>query len=148
MARSPSLIVRIPVIALIAACGRDQPAAPVPAAAAPLAGKPFYRVDRGPQPPCTSGGPCEARVVLTALGDYHVNKDYPFKFVSDPAAGVALDGPASFTLDGAKHGTLTIKFRPAAPGEAKLVGTFKLSVCSDDTCEIEAPTLEIAIPVT
>jgi len=140
-------------IAVVAACGRDQPAAPDPTgpagptAGAPLAGKPFYRVDRGPQPPCGSGAACEARVVLTALAGYHVNKDYPFKFVGDPAA-MPIDGTGSFAIDGAKHGTMTIKFRPAAAGTATLIGTFKLSVCSDDTCEIESPRLEIAIPVT
>jgi len=141
-------LIPLALLAMVASCGRDPSAAPDPIAGhTPLAGKPFYRVDRGPQAPCASGAPCEARVVLTALGDYHVNKDYPFKFVGDPTA-IPLDGPGSFALDGAKRGTLTIKFRAPAPGTTKLVGTFKLSVCSDETCEIEAPTLELAIPVT
>lgn len=136
------------VIALVSAtgcagCSRSESAP----AGKPLAGKAFYRIDPGPTTPCASGAICEARVVLTALGDYHVNKDYPFKFVGDPAA-VAVDGDGSFALDGAKRGTLTIKFRPATPGSAKVVGSFKLSVCSDDACEIESPRLELTIPVS
>lgn len=138
------------MIAVVAACSRDKAGAPAPAAtAAPLATKPFfYRIDRGPQAPCASGATCEARVVLTALGNYHVNQDYPFKFVAAPAGAVPIEGPGSFALDGEKQGTMTIKFRPPAAGTATLVGTLKLSVCSEATCEIEAATVELAIPVT
>lgn len=134
-------------LAVIAACSREPSARP-DVSAPPLAGKPFYRVDRGAQLPCASGTTCEAALVLTALGDFHVNKDYPFKFVGDPGTAVQVDGPGSFALDGTSHGTLTIKFRPTQPGTAKLAGAFKLSVCSDQTCEIESPRLELAIPVS
>ena len=129
-----------------AGCGGCKKAESVPVGT-PLAGKAFYRVDPGPTTPCATGSTCELRLVLTALGDYHVNKDYPFKFVGDPAAA-ALDGDGSFALDGEKRGTMTIKFRPAAAGNAKVVGSFKLSVCSDDTCEIESPRLELSVPVS
>lgn len=131
----------------LGACGRDTPAKPAPAGA-PLASKAFYRIDAGPATPCARGVACEARVVLTALGDYHINKDYPFKFVGDPAPAIQLDGSGGFTLQDAKHGTLTIRFRPEAAGTTKLAGVFKLSVCSGDTCEIEAPKLELAVPVS
>jgi hypothetical protein len=152
MARKLILISLGSLVALVAACGRDAPAKPAStpsrATAEPaLASKAFYRVDGAPQAACASGATCEARLRLTALGDYHVNKEYPFKFVADPAA-VAVDGVGQFALDGEKQGTMTIKFRPTAPGTAKLVGTFKLSVCSAETCEIESPKVELAIPVT
>ena len=133
-------------LALVAACSRDRSGAP--GAVPPLAGKAFYRIDAGPRTPCASGATCEARLVLTALGDYHVNQDYPFKFVGDPARAPAVEGTGTFALDSARQGTLTITFRPGGPGTARLVGTFKLSVCSDETCEIEAPKLELAIPVS
>ena len=137
------------LIGLVVACGRDRPAEPRTAVPSPpLASKPFFRVDAGPATPCARGATCEARFALTALGDYHVNKDYPFKFVGDPAPAIPLDGTGTFTLDDATHGTLTIKFRPNAPGTARLAGTFKLSVCSDKTCEIETPKLELAVPVS
>lgn len=112
-----------------------------------LASKPFYRIDAGPPAACAPGATCEARLVLTALGDYHVNQDYPFKFVGEPAPAVPVVGEGAFAFDDAKHLTMTVKFRPAAAGTAKLVGTFKLCVCSDDTCEIETPRIELAVPV-
>lgn len=137
------------LVALVVACGRDEPAPPNPAAARPpLASKAFYRLDAGPEAPCARGTTCVVRLVLTALGDYHVNGDYPFKFIGDPAPAIQLDGDGTFALDDARHGTLTLTFRPNAPGSAKLVGTFKLSVCSDETCEIETPKLELAVPIS
>jgi hypothetical protein len=137
------------LIVLVVGCGRDQPAEHKAATAGPpLATNGAYRVDAAPQVACASGATCEARVVLTALGDYHVNQEYPFKFVGDPAPAVQLDGAATFAVDDARHGTLTIKFRPMAPGTANLAGTFKLSVCSDQACEIEAPTLALTVPVS
>jgi hypothetical protein len=133
---------------LVAACGRgDAPGKSAAPQGPPLASKPFYRIDPGPKAPCASGSVCEARLVLTALGDYHVNKDYPFKFVADPAAA-PVDGDGTFAFDDAQHGTMTVKFRPAAAGTQKLVGTFKLSVCNDNSCEIETPKLELPVPVS
>jgi hypothetical protein len=140
------------LIALVAACDRDRPVtsepATAPAAGAPpLASKAFYRVDAPPAVACTRGTTCEARLVLTALGDYHINHDYPFKFVGEPAPALALDGDAAFALADAKHGALTVRFKPTAAGAQTLAGVFKLSVCSDDTCEIERPRLELPVTV-
>lgn len=133
------------LIALAAGCSRESKAVPT---GAPLAAKPFYRIDPGGQTPCKTGTVCEARLALRALGDYHVNKDYPFKFVGDPPPAPALDGEGAFAIDDARTATMTIKFRPTAPGTAKLVGTFKLSVCSDDQCEIETPKITLDVPVS
>jgi hypothetical protein len=132
----------------LAACGRGDAGKPAGTERAPLAGKPFYRIDPGPAVPCASGAACKAHLVLTALGSYHVNQDYPFKFVGEPAPAPPVEGDGAFALDDAKHGTLTVTFRPAAAGTARLVGTFKLSVCNDDTCEIETPRIELAVPVS
>ena len=138
------------LIALVAACGRDRPAASDRGAptSAPLASKPFYRIDAGPELPCMAGTTCEAHLQLTALGDYHINQDYPFKFVGEPAPAPPVDGEGAFAIDDARHGTMTVKLHPAAAGTAKLVGTFKLCVCSDETCEIETPRIELAVPVS
>lgn len=135
---------------LVAACGRDEPARPAaPARTSPaapaLAAQPFYRIDAGAAPPCASGTTCEARLVLTALGGYHVNQEYPFKLIADPAS--PLEGEARFAIDDATHGTMTLRFRPQAAGTTRLAGTFKLSVCSDENCEIESPHIELAVPV-
>ncbi len=118
-----------------------------PALPPPLAGKAFYRIDAGPQTPCTAGSPCEARIVLTALAGYKVNKDYPFKFLAEPVSGVTVDGTGTFAFDDVKTGTLTLRFRAAKPGPARFSGTFKLSVCTAEQCEIEEPKVELSIPV-
>jgi hypothetical protein len=136
------------LIALVAACGR-APAdrASKTAGAPPLASKAFYRVDLGAETPCSHGATCETQLVITALGDYHVNKDYPTKLVGDPPPALALAGDATFALTDAKHGTLTVRYQPTAAGAATLAGVLKLSVCSDETCEIEKPALAIPVAV-
>ncbi|HEX3480575.1 MAG TPA: hypothetical protein VHT91_36405 [Kofleriaceae bacterium] len=144
-------------LALVLACGAAWGAGgcrkaaggkPDPAAGTPLASKPFYRVDAGPAAACAHGATCEVRLVLTALGDHHINQDYPFKFVGEPAPAPPVDGEGVFAIDDARHGTMTVKFHPAAAGTATLAGTFKLCVCSDETCEIETPRIELAVPVS
>jgi hypothetical protein len=141
-------LIPLALVALAMACGRDPSGkAKAPPEGTPLASKPFYRIDPGPRTACTSGSMCEARLALTALGDFHVNKDYPFKFVGDPAPATPLDGEGTFALDDDKNGMMTVKFRPTAPGTVKIAGTFKLSVCSGDVCEIEAPKLALDVAV-
>lgn len=138
------------------ACKKDrEPAAAAPSAAAargpgmpePLATGASYRVDLGPRTPCAAGAPCEARLVLSALGGYKVNREYPFKFVADPAPGVAVDGTGAFAFDDAKTGTLTLAYRAERGGPARFAGTFKLSVCTDESCIIESPKLAFELPV-
>lgn len=142
------------ILALLAGCKRDAAPEAAPAVAPnlppPLARGPAWRLDAGPQTPCTANAPCEARVVLTALGSFKVNREYPFKFVTDAAAapGVTVEGTGSFAFDDAKTGTLTIRYRTARPGPGKLAGTMKLSVCNDDQCEIEQPKIELPLAVT
>jgi hypothetical protein len=136
-------------LVLVAACrGESNTPPPAPTTAA-LAQAAFYRLDAAPQQgPCAAGTACEAKLVLTALGDYHVNEQYPVKFVSDPVPGLAVDGTGTFVRDSAKAGTLTIRFTPARAGKAQLKGTFKLSVCTDDNCEIEAPAIAFTVAAT
>lgn len=140
------------VLAILAAgCGREKtkppPAADRAASPTVLAEKPFFRIEPGPRTPCTVGAPCEVRLAFSALGDYHVNDRYPFKFVPDAAPGIAVDGTGTFALDDPKHGMMTIKFRALKRGATRLAGTFKLSVCTDDRCEIEEPKLAFDVPV-
>ncbi|MGN6109871.1 MAG: hypothetical protein ACTHU0_32485 [Kofleriaceae bacterium] len=158
MARDARVIARALAVAIaLAGCKNREAPAPSPpprpdpstaAPAAPLAGKTFYRIDAGPQTPCTAGAICEARLVLTALEGFKVNQDYPFKFVGDPLPGIALDGEGAFALDDAKSGTMTVKFRAARAGTAQLTGTFKLSVCTAEICEIETPRISFVVPVS
>lgn len=109
---------------------------------------PAFRVDVAPPATCRAGATCEARVKLTALGDYKVNEEYPFKFVADASEAVVVDGTGKFARETAKTGTLVIRLRAQRAGTAQVSGKFKLSVCTQDICKIEAPQVRFAVPVT
>lgn len=135
--------------ALLIACARDdgQKAEPLAARPASAAAGPSYRVDVAPPATCLHGTVCEAKLVLVALGDFKVNAEYPFKFVGDVTPGLAFEGSGTFAHADAKTGTLTIRFRPAAAGTAKIAGAFKLSVCTAEVCEIEAAKVAFDVAV-
>lgn len=108
-------------------------------------------------PGCKAGEECAMTIKLAASGSYHVNKEYPYKFIATPASGVAFLGksdPNQFTRasgdfveQGEKGGLMTVRFKPASAGEAKVAGKYKLSVCSADQCLIEEPMIDLAVPV-
>src|SRR5207237_5099335 len=72
---------------------------------------------------CTSNADCKIDLRLEAKGDFHVNKEYPYKFKATAANGVTFLGKdgagvdtfsksaGDFTLDASneKVGTMTIK---------------------------------------
>jgi hypothetical protein len=91
------------------------------------------------------------------VGDFHVNKEYPYKFVASAAPGVAYlaNGDANtfsrssgdFHEDSEKVGTMTVRFKPSAAGEARVAGTYKMSICSAEQCQIETQAVSLAVPV-
>ena len=107
-------------------------------------------------PGCKAGSECTMTVKLVATADYHVNKEYPYKFTATPAPGVEFlgkpDAPVftraagDFTEQGEKSGTMTIRFKPTTPGHPTIAGTYKFSVCSADQCQIEQEKLELTVP--
>ncbi|MBX3212843.1 MAG: hypothetical protein KF850_12465 [Labilithrix sp.] len=108
-------------------------------------------------PGCKVAAECAMTIKLVASGDYHVNAEYPYKFTATPAPGVELLGKgdaATFTRaagDFVSHdekvGTMTVRFKPSAPGPVRIAGTYKFSVCSADQCQIEQEKLELTVPV-
>lgn len=156
MARELPLLMAAAVSLGLAACSRTdggagKTAAPGAAAAVPsappLAGKEFYRIDAAPLPTCAAGVECEVVLTLTSLGDYKVNEEYPFVFDADATPGLSVDGRGSFARTGKQSGKMTVKLRADAAGTAQLAGVFKLSVCTEATCEIDEPKIALAIPV-
>jgi len=109
---------------------------------------------------CSANADCKIDLRLEAKGDFHVNKEYPYKFKATAANGVTFLGKdaagadtfsktaGDFTLDSGneKLGTMTIKFKPANKGAVTIAGVFKLSVCSAQNCQLE--TANVSIPVT
>ena len=143
-----------PATAAAASAAAPAPVALKPAASH-LAGKNF--VLDAASPGCRVDTPCTMTVRLAAAGEYHVNKEYPYKFVAAAAPGVQFLGSGDantfsraagdFREDGEKAATLTVRFKPTAAGEAHVSGTYKMSVCSAENCQIETPTISLAVPV-
>jgi hypothetical protein len=86
-------------------------------------------------------GACEVRLVLRALGDYHVNEDYPVKLVATGADA------GTFTRADAKTGTLVVALHPTAVGTLHVAGTFKLCVCTEENCDIDTPQVAFDVAV-
>jgi hypothetical protein len=42
---------------------------------------------------------------------------------------------------------MTVRFKPSAAGDAKIAGTYKMSVCSADQCQIEVQPLVLNVKV-
>jgi hypothetical protein len=134
MARELALAVTL--VAGLAGCKRTSTDEPTPVAtpgATPaLVETATYRIDLVPPSACAASAPCEVRLVLTAQGDYHVNDQYPVKFIAEQG----IEGTGTFHRDSEKVGTLRLTARPG-----RISGTFKLSVCTEENCEIEAPRI-------
>ena len=133
------------------------PAVPPPAPLAPPSGPPvpktlvdekLYRVELATLAPCKAAVSCEAKLIVHALGGYKVNAEYPTKFVAKPSASVTVNGTGTFSVAGKTPGTMIVSFRADAAGTASIAGKLKLSVCTDEVCEIAAIDLAFEVPVT
>jgi len=85
-------------------------------------------------------------IKLNAASEYHINKDYPYRFVPADAASIGFVA-ADQKQDGEKTATMTVRFKPAAAGDTKVEGTYKMSVCSAEQCQIEQPKISLSVPV-
>jgi hypothetical protein len=138
-----------------AAAASGAPAVALKAASTHVGGKNFA-LDVA-SPGCRADTPCAMTIRLAATGDYHINKEYPYKFTASPAPNVDFlgsgdantfsRGQGDFKEDGEKNATLTVRFKPKSAGEAKVSGTYKLSVCSAENCQIETQNVTLAVNV-
>jgi hypothetical protein len=103
---------------------------------------------------CKKDQVCSLKVNLKAQGEYHINDEYPYKFVGQESDGVDFQGKTSFSKSagdfsktGEKTGVLTIKFKATKAGATTVKGKFKMSVCSKDKCLLQEPDLELSVPV-
>jgi hypothetical protein len=147
---------------LAATSGQAAPASGTPAThlGAQIAKGNNFTVSAETQGACKAGAECKVQLKLEASDPFHVNKEYPYKFKANDVAGVDYTGTdasgknvfskaaGDFTLDpkSEKIGYLTVHFKPSKAGALALTGTFKLSVCSAQNCQLE--TSELSIPVT
>jgi len=96
-------------------------------------------------------------VKLTALGDFHVNDEYPYRFKANDVPGIDYAGtdamgkgvfskPAGdWKKADAKSGVMTVKFTPREKGDKTITGTFKMSVCSAANCLLEQRELSTLV---
>lgn len=156
---------------LAVACGKDgrgstQVAADDTAAPAGSArdcghtacGSNFF-LDAAPGPDCVVGATCTVAVRLVATGEFHINDDYPYKLKVDDAAGLEFLGAdaagknvfskaaSDWRKKDEKSGVMTIAFRAADKGSKVVGGTFKLSVCSAQNCQLEQQHVQAAVAV-
>jgi hypothetical protein len=106
---------------------------------------------------CTVGAECTATIRLEALGAYHINDTYPYKFTvfgpdgggggglellgKDPAnRGVFGKSNGDFEKQTEKVAVLTVRFKAGA-GRFVIAGRYKLSVCSEANCQLEQADL-------
>jgi hypothetical protein len=155
--------------AVAAGCGKDSRAASqgVDSASAPAqnancghsaCGSNFF-LDTAPGGDCAAGAPCSLSIKLVATGDFHINEDYPYKFKADDTPGVEFlgaDAAGKNTFSKAasdwkkkdeKTGTMTVAFRSTDKGQRTVGGTFKLSVCSAQTCQLEQQQVQATVAV-
>lgn len=102
-------------------------------------------------PTCAPGKDCQAVLTLTATEGYHINKEYPYKFIVDAKEGVTYTKDAFAKASGDFQqvsetvGTTAIGFRAAHAFD--LSGTFKMSVCSEANCQVEVQKMALHVPV-
>ena len=91
-------------------------------------------------------------VTFATKGDYHINKQYPYKFkATDPAPdGLKFPKPILQRADGSfeeKKGSFKVPFVVSKAGKATVSGILSLSVCSDANCIMDKVPLELAVDV-
>ncbi|HVY46409.1 MAG TPA: hypothetical protein VHB21_11045, partial [Minicystis sp.] len=111
-----------------------------------------YVVDARPAGAAKAGEASAIDVVLTTKGDYHINKQYPYKFkLADPApAGVTFPKPVLVRADGSfdeKTAKFHVPFVASKSGKVTVGGTFSLSVCSDANCIMDKQNVDVDVDV-
>lgn len=100
--------------------------------------------------PVAAGAPATFEVVLTPLGAYHVNREYPWTVSVTGPDGVTLPQP---TLESGSAAEMTdtiarfnVPFTASAAGTHHLVANVDFGICTDEGCQFE--TRAVAVDVT
>ncbi len=96
-----------------------------------------------------AGSPGNVTAVLNALGEYHVNQDYPIKFTLGAApAGVSFgETVLRNATKGDKRASISIPFTPSAAGSYTISGVFSIGVCVASSCTNEKVPLSVTVKV-
>ena len=96
-----------------------------------------------------AGQPGTVTAIVNALGDYHVNPEFPYKVKLDAPSG-DVSFPSDTVRDVArteKRATMSIPFTATSAGTKTISGTCSLSVCTKDQCVIEKVPLSVTVKV-
>lgn len=105
---------------------------------------------------CPVGMECSGTITLTANGGYHINDEYPYRFLVDASPAVdwlTSDGKGFGKTTGelkktsATTAEVAFRYRGKQAGAARLSGTYKLSICSEANCQVETVPLAVGITV-
>lgn len=147
------------------ACTKDSAAATssrahaVSVAAGPHVDGNHFVIDAAPASDCAAGANCAVTVKLAAQGEFHINKEYPYKFTASPSSGVTYlgsdsgnpnvftKGAGDFAIGDEKTATMTVKFKASQKGSVTIGGTFKMSVCSSANCQLEQQDVAVTVAV-
>jgi hypothetical protein len=106
-------------------------------------------------PDAKAGAEVTAKVLLTPVDPYHVNKEFPTKLELTAPEGVTL-AKAKLTAGGGdatkgdadtledKQLAFSVKLTPQA-GSHTISGTFKFAVCDKDTCLAKKEAISIVV---
>jgi hypothetical protein len=148
----------LPALACSKSSSRDDRAVTAPQGADcghTACGSNFF-IDTAQAGDCVAGANCSLTLTLVATGAFHINDEYPYKFRADDAPGVTFlgtdsAGPSVFSKAASnwqkaapQKGVMTVSFQ-SAKGQKNVAGTFKLSVCSAQNCQLEQQTLATTI---
>lgn len=118
-----------------------------------------FKLEAAPQGECKALAECRVTIKLEAVGEYHINKEYPYKFKADANGDVEFLGKddagknvfsksaGDFKTEGEQKAVMTVRFKPSKAGQVVLGGTYKLSVCSAQNCQLESQQLAVNVPV-
>jgi hypothetical protein len=116
-----------------------------------------YYVDVDPGPSCAPGAACTAKVTLVAVGAFHINDEYPYKFTAREAPGLRVLGTdaagsnvfsktaGDWRKSEEKVGTMSVKWASDTAGDRTLGGVFKLSVCSAAACLLDQAAVQATV---
>lgn len=93
--------------------------------------------------------PGSVTAVVNALGDYHVNQEYPYKFALNAApAGVTYGETVIRNVNRSeKKATISIPFTPTQAGTVTISGTLSLGVCTASNCVNQKVPLAVTVKV-
>ena len=104
---------------------------------------------------CKKNEDCTLTLRLEAQGAYHINDSYPYKFTPGPtkdgkpenvefAKATFSKAEGDFKKEGEKVATMTVKFKATA-ALATIAGVYKISVCSEQNCQLEQQEVTLKV---